>query len=106
MSSDVQNNLQRIVRELGVDDIVALLSERISGADFNTLLLEVFREKTNKSSPSATNLLALHISDLIKSQKIATEKILSAYQQLTDMSGLNILETNPGCSPTFICFVW
>lgn len=52
MSSDVQNNLQRIVRDLGVDDIVALLSERIPGADFNTLLLEVFREKTNRSSPS------------------------------------------------------
>lgn len=28
MSSDVQNNLHRIVRDLGVDDIVAILSER------------------------------------------------------------------------------
>jgi hypothetical protein len=52
MTSDVQNNLERIVRELGVEEIVELLSERISGADLNTLLLEVFREKTNKSSAS------------------------------------------------------
>jgi hypothetical protein len=52
MSSDVQNSLERIVRDLGVDDIVALLSERIPGTDLNTLLLEVFREKANRSSAS------------------------------------------------------
>ncbi len=50
MTSDLQNNLDRIVRELGVEEIVELLSERIPGTDLNTLLLEVFREKTNTSS--------------------------------------------------------
>jgi hypothetical protein len=52
MTSDVQNNLERIVRKLGVDEIVELLSERISGTDLNTLLLEVFREKTHRSTAS------------------------------------------------------
>jgi len=51
MSSDGQKNLDRIVRELGVDDIVSLLSERISGADLNSLLLEVYKEKISRSSP-------------------------------------------------------
>jgi hypothetical protein len=52
MTSDVPNNLQRIVRELAVENIVELLSERISGADLNTLLLEVFKEKTINSTAS------------------------------------------------------
>jgi hypothetical protein len=52
MTSDAQNNLERIVSALGVKEIVELLSDRISGADLNTLLLEVFREKTNRSSAS------------------------------------------------------
>jgi hypothetical protein len=52
MTSDVQNNLERIVRKLGVEEIIELLSERISGTDLNTLLLEVFREKTNRSTAS------------------------------------------------------
>jgi hypothetical protein len=52
MPSELPNNLQRIVRELGVQEIVDLLSERISGSDLNTLLLEVFRERARKSSAS------------------------------------------------------
>lgn len=52
MSSDGQSNLERIVRELGVEGIVDLLSEQLAGADLNTLLLEVFKAKTNRSSAS------------------------------------------------------
>ncbi|MFD1674406.1 hypothetical protein [Alicyclobacillus fodiniaquatilis] len=52
MTEDMPNHLGRIIRKLGVEDIVALLSERINGADLNTLLLEVFREKTDKQSAS------------------------------------------------------
>lgn len=52
MKPDEQNNLQRIVSELGVERIVELLSEQISGTDLNTLLLEVFREKCSKSNAS------------------------------------------------------
>jgi hypothetical protein len=50
MRSDAHESLERIVRELGVSDLVALLSEHITGADLNSLLLEVFRQRTSRSS--------------------------------------------------------
>jgi hypothetical protein len=52
MTTDVNGNLERIIRDIGVKEIVELLSKRISGADLNTLLLEVFSEKLNKSNAS------------------------------------------------------
>jgi hypothetical protein len=50
--SGEQKNLNRIIRKLGVEKIVDLLTEQIPGSDLNTLLLEVFREKTKTSSAS------------------------------------------------------
>lgn len=45
-----QRELDRIVRKLGVENMVELLAEHISGSDLNTLLLEVFRDKTKAAS--------------------------------------------------------
>jgi hypothetical protein len=52
LQTENRGDLNRILRELGSDQIVDLLSERLSGADLNTLLLEVFRKKAQHSSPS------------------------------------------------------
>lgn len=52
MVLEEQSNLNRIVRDLGIENIVDLLIEQISGSDLNTLLLEAFRRKTKKSSAS------------------------------------------------------
>lgn len=43
--------LERIARKTGIDNLVDVLSEQISGADLNSLLLEVFRRKTEKMRP-------------------------------------------------------
>ncbi|OXS62745.1 hypothetical protein B1A99_02515 [Cohnella sp. CIP 111063] len=42
----------RLARLLGVDDPVGRLSRRLSASDLNSLLLDVFREKANSSSPA------------------------------------------------------
>jgi hypothetical protein len=52
MESDPSYNLERIIKELGVEQIVELLTDRISGSDLYTLLLQVFREKTKRLVPS------------------------------------------------------
>jgi hypothetical protein len=52
MGLDADYSLERIAQELGVEQIVDLLSDRISGTDLNTLLLHVFRQKTNRSVPN------------------------------------------------------
>lgn len=48
--SEEQQELSRIVRRLGVANVVELLADRLSGSDLNTLLLEVFRQKTKSSA--------------------------------------------------------
>ncbi len=49
----MHNGLQsRISRSLGVENPAERLSERLSSADLNSLLLEVFRDKTKSSSPA------------------------------------------------------
>ncbi|MDQ6421702.1 hypothetical protein RB620_19945 [Paenibacillus sp. LHD-117] len=45
-------DLEKILKKLGTDNLIALLSERLTGSELNTLLLNVFREKTKLSSPS------------------------------------------------------
>ncbi|WP_419875299.1 hypothetical protein [Candidatus Pristimantibacillus sp. PTI5] len=51
MQKEKPHNLQRIIRELGQEKIIALLTDQISASDLNSLLLEVFREKTMQASP-------------------------------------------------------
>ncbi|MCQ6268349.1 hypothetical protein M1K46_22440, partial [Fictibacillus sp. WQ 8-8] len=52
MGSDPSYILERIVKELGVEQIVELLTDRIPETDLYTLLLYVFREKTQRLVPS------------------------------------------------------
>ncbi|XEC94280.1 hypothetical protein AB6A23_23660 [Paenibacillus tarimensis] len=52
MYSEERRELNRIMRSLDAGDLVEHLSERLSGADLNTLLLEVFREKAKKTTAS------------------------------------------------------
>jgi hypothetical protein len=52
MQDQLQPDLERILRKLGTNDIVELLSERISWSELNTLLLKVFKDKTKGSSSS------------------------------------------------------
>ncbi|KSU85427.1 hypothetical protein GA0061096_1669 [Fictibacillus enclensis] len=52
MESDPSYILERIVKELGVEQIVELLADRIPETDLYTLLLYVFREKTQRLVPS------------------------------------------------------
>jgi len=47
--------LQRIVRRSGVDDLVAVLADRLSGSDLTTLLLEVMRRRA--AATTAPDLL-------------------------------------------------
>ncbi|UVI29227.1 hypothetical protein [Paenibacillus spongiae] len=43
--------LERVLNKLGKPDLLTLLAEQISGSDLNTLLLKLFNEKINQSSP-------------------------------------------------------
>ncbi|MFD0669966.1 hypothetical protein [Cohnella sp. GCM10027633] len=45
-------NLSRILRELGKEDWVGALAERLSGSDFNTLMLEIYKARTRRSTPA------------------------------------------------------
>lgn len=45
--------LERIARKTGIANLVEVLSEQISGADLNSLLLEIFHRKTGKIRPEA-----------------------------------------------------
>jgi hypothetical protein len=47
-----RNVLDKIERRTGVDGIAALLADRLSGSELNSLLLEVFRRKTGKMKPA------------------------------------------------------
>ncbi|REE69573.1 hypothetical protein A8990_13338 [Paenibacillus taihuensis] len=47
-----RGELNRILLELGHRELVALLAEELSGADFNTLMLEVFRRRAADKRPS------------------------------------------------------
>lgn len=51
-NSEGKMKLQRILRDAGINNIVDLLTETVSSSELNTLLLEVFREKTRASTPS------------------------------------------------------
>ncbi|WP_138754410.1 hypothetical protein [Paenibacillus sinopodophylli] len=51
MQRDHSPNLHRILRELGQDKIMTLLTKQISASDLNSLLLEVFREKMEQIEP-------------------------------------------------------
>ncbi|MBB6637534.1 hypothetical protein [Cohnella thailandensis] len=44
--------INRILRELEKEDTVNRLAERLSGADFNSLMLEIFKARTRLSTPS------------------------------------------------------
>ncbi|WP_036719645.1 hypothetical protein [Paenibacillus harenae] len=52
MSNDRPNHDERITREPGIEAIIEMLSERISGAGLNTLLLEVFKSRAPRSTAS------------------------------------------------------
>ncbi|MGO4548501.1 hypothetical protein AB4Z29_27305 [Paenibacillus sp. 2TAB23] len=51
MQKEDSPNLHRIMRELGHDKVIEMLTERIPASDLNSLLLEVFRQKTNQTTP-------------------------------------------------------
>ena len=48
----LQKILERISQKSGVHDLAGVLASGISGADLNSLLLEVFRRKTDKMQPA------------------------------------------------------
>jgi len=50
MQDQLQPDLEKILSKLGINDILELLSERISGSELNSLLLKIFSEKTKGSS--------------------------------------------------------
>ena len=43
--------LGRIERETGVEDLAALLAERLEPADLHSLLLEVYRRRADRRTP-------------------------------------------------------
>ncbi|SEO74975.1 hypothetical protein [Paenibacillus sp. OV219] len=47
-----RQELNRILRELGHQELVTQLAEGLSGADFNTLMLELFRRRAADKQPS------------------------------------------------------
>ncbi|WP_308636396.1 hypothetical protein [Paenibacillus silvisoli] len=47
-----RGDLARILSELGQEELIETLAERLSGADFNTLLLEVFRRRASGRKPA------------------------------------------------------
>ncbi|QHW31684.1 hypothetical protein GZH47_13090 [Paenibacillus rhizovicinus] len=50
MDAESRTDLERILGRLRQPELVRLLTEELSGSDFNTLLLEVFRERIEGSS--------------------------------------------------------
>jgi hypothetical protein len=52
MQEHFQPELVKVLQKLGINDIVELLSKRISGSELNTLLLKVFEERTKVTSTS------------------------------------------------------
>lgn len=80
MNQEPSRLLKRINKELGIERTVELLTERISGSDLSTLLLEVFREKAKKLGPGEllkkyqTNRVVQPVSiDLINLKKLELE---------------------------------
>ena len=51
MKSELSADIERILKKLGTPNLISLLTEEISGSELNTLLLKVFNEKVNRSSP-------------------------------------------------------
>src|SRR4051812_44181807 len=49
MSSTI---IDKILKRIGNPDLVDLLTDKISGSELNTLLLEVFNRKVSKITPS------------------------------------------------------
>ncbi len=48
-----KNILDRLAAETGIPNLVGILSERLSASDLNSLLLEVFHQKTRHITPAA-----------------------------------------------------
>lgn len=45
--------IERIEREVGIDDLVELLAERLTPTDLQSLLLEVYRQRARRQKPAA-----------------------------------------------------
>ena len=90
--------LERIVRESGVDDIVEVLSERLSPTDLQSLLLEVARRRAARISPS--DLLERYQRDRFVRPAAVDAAALSAFELLAWSllpDGFEAIEPSPLC---------
>src|SRR5690606_21010564 len=50
MDTKEMKALQQILSKIGIENLIEILSNEVSSSDVNTLLLEVFRKRTNDTS--------------------------------------------------------
>jgi hypothetical protein len=90
--------VQRIERELGVPGLVALLAEKLTPTDFQSLLLEVYRLRSSHQQPS--DILSNYESDrFVRPSSVLPSRLL-AWEQIafsTLPAEFQSLELSPVC---------
>lgn len=96
---------ERIVRDSGVPDLLAVLSERINPTDLQSLLLEVYRRRTQRLSPAAV-LKQYRENRFVRPAKISSRESAEfdrlAFSLLPE--GFEVVELSP-VSPLGACSV-
>ena len=68
--------LERITRETGVPDLVSILAERLTPTDLQSLMLEVYRQRSSRRSPA--KLLESYESDrFVRPSAISARRLLA-----------------------------
>jgi hypothetical protein len=94
----VNEIIERIERESGVPGLVSILAERLSPTDLQSLLLEVYRLRSDRRRPSA--LLASYASDrFVRPSPVSPGRLLSWEQTAfsTLPPGFQLLALSPVC---------
>lgn len=90
--------LERIEREAGIPGLVALLAERLSPTDLQSLLLEVYRQHAHNRPPSA--VLADHESNRFVRPSTLSPLVLLEWERTAFMNlpaGFEPVELSPVC---------
>jgi hypothetical protein len=98
MGADMNKIVERIERESGVPGLVSILAGRLSPTDLQSLLLEVYRLRSDQRGPSA--LLSSYASDrFVRPSSVSPRRLLSWEQ--TAFSALppefQLLALSPVC---------
>ena len=90
--------LKRIERQVGVDNLVDVLSERLDTSDLNSLLMEVARRRAQKRTPAA--LLDDYRSNRFVKPSTVDPAVTLAWDQIAFASlppGFEAIELSPVC---------